>query len=68
MYKLVNTLVVTRINGNSIKGNETYENMLKRVTKHDINRYALDNLDFAIETGLSKLNMIEHIRYEITKG
>lgn len=61
MFNLVEALVNTRINGNSIKGNKTYENMLKRISKDDINNY---NQSFGNNVVLygSKLEMIEQIR------
>ncbi len=37
---IVDELVSTRINGNSISNNGTYLRMLKRVKKEDINEYA----------------------------
>ena len=40
MRDIVNELVETRINGNSIRGNKTYEKMLKRVTFKEIASYA----------------------------
>ena len=65
---MVETLVETRVNGNSIKGNKTYENMLKRVTTQAI-------VDYASLFGLypykmmanSKLELIEEIRNAIDK-
>ena len=60
MYEIIEQLVNTRINGNSIKGNKTYENMLKRVTMADIQRYAYD-FDILCY-GLSKIDCIENIR------
>ena len=59
----VEELVNTRINGNSIKGNKTYEAMLKRVSKDDINNYAFE-LEMPKLHG-SKLEMIEQIRNRI---
>jgi len=65
---IVEQLVDTRINGNSIRGNDTYERMLKRVTKSEINHFSVCLLGYAIETGLTKLQMIEDIRDAIDKG
>jgi len=63
MLNIVEQLVNTRINGNSIKGNATYENMLKRVSLADIQLYA-DN--FGIMTyGRLKLDCIEQIRNKL---
>jgi len=62
--KLIETLVETRINGNSISGNKTYENMLKRITKDNIDTYAYE-LGYAVCTGSTKLGMIEAIRDNI---
>jgi hypothetical protein len=36
----IEELVNTRINGNSIKGNKTYENMIKSLRTQDFNDYA----------------------------
>lgn len=36
----IQALVETRINGNSIRGNKTYENMLRSVTLRDITSFA----------------------------
>jgi len=63
--EIVEQLVETRINGNSIKGNSTYEKMLKRVTKHAINYYSCSVVGYGFDTGLSKLKMIEEIRNTI---
>ena len=57
---IVDDLVETRINGNSISNNITYKNMLKRVSKEEINEYAT-------EYGMShlfgtKVEMIEQIK------
>lgn len=38
--KKIEELINTRINGNSIKGNETYEKMLKSIKFQDICLYA----------------------------
>ena len=59
-YEIVAQLVETRINGNSIKGNKTYEGMLKRISKDDINNYSV-SLGGGVLYG-SKLEMIEQIR------
>jgi len=58
---LVETLVNTRVNGNSIKGNKTYTNMLKRITKDDINEYYNAFVASGVLYG-TKLEMIEQIR------
>ena len=58
--EIVGALVDTRINGNSIPGNVTYVNMLRRVKKEDINEYAGD-YGMSDLYG-SKLEMIEQIR------
>ena len=59
-HKIISELVLTRINGNSIKGNKTYESMLKRVTKKDIDSYILGaEIDKLYG---SKLELIEQIR------
>jgi len=65
MRNLVQELVETRINGNSIKGNKTYEKMLKRVSFKEIASYAFcvgcewnyDNIGRS-----RKLDLIEVIR------
>ena len=66
-FKIIEELVSTRINGNSIKGNKTYENMLRRISIQDI-------IDFAktyfYKWGLSKVNrkidliesIVDHIK------
>ena len=41
--QIIEELIETRINGNSIKGNDTYEKMIKRITFQDILRYANNN-------------------------
>lgn len=65
-YQIIEELVNTRINGNSIKGNKTYENMLKRVTKDNIldyhNLYSIDCFENIYG---SKLEMIEQIRNSV---
>ena len=43
--QIVSELIETRINGNSIKGNNTYEKMIKRVSFKDILSYTT-NLDY----------------------
>ena len=63
MDNLIETLVNTRINGNSIKGCKTYENMLKRISKKDLENYAL-NFGFSSLYG-NKLEMIEQLRNKI---
>ncbi len=63
--KRVAELVDTRINGNSIKGNITYERMLKATTAVTIRNYA-----HAMGVGNiygSKLEMIEQIRNYFTR-
>ena len=59
----IELLVETRVNGNSIKENETYENMLKSLTKNDIRSYA--NFQYGLNLYGSKLEMIEQIRNEV---
>ena len=59
-YEKVQALVETRINGNSIRGNKTYENMLKQISLSDIQSYA-DGLGIMIY-GSTKLQNIEQIR------
>jgi len=39
-HEIFETLVETVVNGNKIKGNETYMNMIKRIQVDDIKRYA----------------------------
>ena len=62
--EIVQELVNTRINGNQIKGNSTYEAMLKSVSKDDINNYSM-SLGGSEVFG-SKLQMIEQIRNNLT--
>ena len=62
--EIVQELVNTRINGNQIKGNSTYEAMLKSVSKDDINNYSM-SLGGSEVFG-SKLEMIEQIRNNLT--
>ena len=59
---IVEQLVATRINGNSIKGNKTYENMLKRVTKDSIRNYNEYFIGHISVLNGTKLEMIEQIR------
>jgi len=40
---IIEELIETRINGNSIRSNDTYEKMIKRITFQDILRYANNN-------------------------
>ena len=61
--KIINELIETRINGNSIKGNITYEAMLKRVRKKEIRHYVL-HFDLKEVSG-TKLEMIEQIARNI---
>ena len=58
---LVETLVETRINGNRIKRNSTYEAILKRITKQDIANYSCLLGANTSLTG-TKLDMIEQLR------
>ena len=60
---IIDALVETRINGNSISNNKTYVNMMRRVKKEDINEYAGD-YGMADLYG-SKLEMLEQIREHI---
>ena len=53
-------LVNTRINGNKIKGNKTYEDMLKRVTKEDIKNCSYNWGNVSLYG--SKLEMIEQLK------
>jgi len=65
MRDLVQELVETRINGNSIKGNKTYEKMLKRVSFREITAYAeIVGCEWSYnDIGRSqKLDLIEIIR------
>lgn len=62
----VNTLVETRINGNSIINNKTYCNMLKSIKKQDI-------LDYSFSLGYgqlygTKLEMIEQLKNYCVHG
>ena len=59
-YEIVEALINTRINGNSIKGNATYKSMLKRITKRDIQNYN-SSFSNSVLYG-NKLEMIEQIR------
>ena len=61
--KIINELIETRINGNSIKGNTTYEAMIKRVRKKEIRHYVL-HFDLKEVYG-TKLEMIEQIARNI---
>ena len=63
-YSIVEELVDTRINGNQIKGNETYEARLKSVSKDDINNYSMSL--GGPELFGSKLEMIEQIKNNLT--
>ena len=60
---IVGQLVDVRINGQSIRNNTTYVNMMRRVKKEDINEYAGD-YGMADLYG-SKLEMLEQIREHI---
>ena len=70
--RIINELIEARINGNSIKGNSTYEAMLRRVTKEDIinySKYSYGTMDYFFLISGTKLNMIEQIkRSTIIKG
>ena len=66
MNKVIGELVMTRINGNSIVGNQTYENMLKRVSRVDIFTYAVDvGVVIKIE---KKIDMIEELKRHLSKS
>jgi len=70
MRDLVNELVETRINGNSIKGNSTYEKMLKRVSFTEIAsyaRYMSCSWNYEDIGRSQKLDLIEIIRNCIEK-
>ena len=58
--RYISELVDTRINGNSIKGCETYESMLRQVTKNDI--FYFVEKEFGLSEFGTKLEMIEEIR------
>ena len=60
--RIINELIETRINGNSIKGNSTYEAMLRRVNKEDIISYSCERIDSLFLISGNKLNMIEQIK------
>jgi len=69
MRNLVEELVYTRINGNSIKGNPTYEKMLKRVKVQDIMNYAAEFDLYPYKMiGPHKIDYIEEVRKAIEKG
>ncbi len=59
MNKIIEELIETRINGNNIKGNETYERMLKRVTYDAI--VAHWNDFSMVVTGCTKFDAIDSI-------
>ena len=61
----IELLIETIINGNSIKGCETYENMLKSITKNDIRSY----VEFQYNKTLfgSKIEMLIQIADYISK-
>ena len=64
-YQIIETLIKTRVNGNSIKGNTTYENMLKRVKKEDIIYYSRvfsSEESCYIDISGTKLQIIENMR------
>lgn len=61
--KIIEQLVETRINGNSIANNKTYLNMLKRVTKEDI-QYSEINF-YNIKLYGSKIEMIEQLKESV---
>jgi hypothetical protein len=42
-YEKINTLIETRINGNSITKIDTYANMVKSLTSKDILNYCVEN-------------------------
>jgi len=68
-YEKIEQLVNTRINGNSIKGNKTYENMLKSVKVVDIVNYGLDmgvNINYEPSYKPSKLYLINYIKDILT--
>jgi len=44
-FEKIETLIETRINGNSIKGNSTYENMIKSLKSTDFMAY--DNMFYS---------------------
>ena len=60
---IVGQLVDVRINGQSIRNNTTYVNMMRRVKKEDINEYAND-YGMADLYG-SKLEMLEQVKEHI---
>ena len=64
--QIVKELIETRINGNRIKGNKTYEAMLRRISKDDINSFA-DAAGMGKLYG-TKLEMIEQIRNQFAGG
>lgn len=64
--KIINELIETRINGNSIKNNKTYMSMINRITINDILTYA-NSYGYAVQ-GVTKINLIESIVKSITKG
>ncbi len=63
----IQTLVETRINGNSIKGNSTYENMIKSLRTRDFNEYeALNEINVTLWI-YKKIDKIEALKEYYTK-
>jgi len=60
--KEINTLIETRINGNSLTSCKHYINMLKRITKADLKHYCFV-CDIATLYG-SKAEIIEQLKEE----
>ena len=61
----IEILVETRINGNSIKGCDAYENYLKAITKGDLKSYG--SWTYGLTLYGTKLEMIEQIREHLEK-
>jgi hypothetical protein len=49
-FEKIEALIETRINGNSIKGNKTYENMIKSLRTNDFRSYENENFNGVLST------------------
>jgi hypothetical protein len=69
-FEKIEALIETRINGNSIKGNKTYENMIKSLRTNDFRAYEYEKFDGIVNTEWTykKIDKIEIYKNFIIGG
>ena len=58
-FEKIEALIETRINGNSIKGNKTYENMIKSLRTKDFRDYDRNFEGYPTQWAYKKIDKIE---------